>query len=620
MTRGISIFVLLASLSHAGSIGGLPSAAARPKYKIEFDRQYPQVKASHRTTCLVCHKPKAGSSSLPDPKQHNNYGSALKQVVRKNELDSARIQAALKQTEREASATRGRTFGDLLTAGSLPAGAPGPAGTPDSDQSSERPLNIVFFLVDDLGYMDVGCNNPRTFYETPHIDRLAASGMRFTDGYAANPVCSPTRYSIMTGKYPTRVAATNFFSGTRAGRFRPAPLHNRMPLEEVTLAEALREHGYATFYAGKWHLGPDETFWPERQGFDINKGGCDRGGPYGGKRYFSPYGNPRLEDGPDGEHLPDRLATETAKFIAENRDRPFLAYLAFHSVHTPLMAPPELVEKYRAKAERLTPPAGEPFVEEEQILPVDEPRRVRTVQDHAVYAGMIESMDRAVGKVLEALDKAGLADNTAVFFMSDNGGLSTSEGSPTSNLPLRAGKGWLYEGGIRVPFLVRWPGVTKPGSTCRVPVISTDFYPTILDMAGLTLRPDQHRDGLSLVPLLRGGNSLGATDGPPAAQSPETSPTHAQRDALYWHYPHYSNQGGIPGGAIRSGDWKLIERFEDGRVQLYNLADDLGEQTDLADRHPDRVAALRDKLHAWYHIVDAKFLQPHPDGPDPWRP
>jgi arylsulfatase A-like enzyme len=467
--------------------------------------------------------------------------------------------------------------------------------------ADKRP-NIVFFLVDDFGYMDVGCNNPETFYKTPNVDRLARGGMRFTNGYAANPVCSPTRYSIMTGKYPTRVGATNFFSGDRAGRFLPAPLNDRMPLEEVTIAEALKEGGYATFFAGKWHLGPTEEFWPEHQGFEINKGGWRAGSPAPrGGRYFSPYSNPRLEDGPQGEHLPDRLAAETARFIEQHRRGPFFAYLAFYSVHTPLMAPKQLVEKYRRKAERLGLTEKEQFADEEQILPIDEPRRVRTVQAHAVYAAMVESMDRAVGKVLDKLDELGLADNTAVFFMADNGGLSTSEGSPTSNLPLRGGKGWLYEGGIREPFLIRWPAATRSGSTCDVPVISTDFYPTILEIAGLPPRPDQHRDGVSLVPLLKGGDSL-------------------PRDTLFWHYPHYSNQGGFPGGAIRSGDWKLIERFEDGRVHLYNLREDLGERNDLAERHPDRVADMRTRLHDWYRDVDAEFLRAKPDGPEPWRP
>jgi arylsulfatase A-like enzyme len=461
--------------------------------------------------------------------------------------------------------------------------------------------NFLFFLVDDLGRMDVGAYNPKCFYETPNIDRLAAEGMLFSDGYVANPVCSPTRYSIMTGKYPTRVDATNFFSGTRESRFRPAPLNNRMPLDEVTLAQALREHGYATFFAGKWHLGPTEEYWPENRGFDFNLGGFHAGGPYGGKRYFSPYGNPRLEDGPEGEHLPDRLASETVRFMQAHRDRPFLAYLSFYSVHTPLIGRPDLVEKYQKKAERLGLLDGEQFADEEQVWPVKEPRRVRIVQSHAVYAAMVEAMDQAVGRVLRGLEQSGLADKTVVFFTSDNGGLSTSEGSPTSNLPLRAGKGWLYEGGIREPYLIKWPGVTRPGSTSDVPVASIDYYPTILEIAELPARPEQHQDGVSLVPILKGQGQL-------------------DREAIYWHYPHYSNQGGFPGGAVRMGDYKLIERYEDGRVHLYNLAKDIGEREDLAEQMPEKVQAMRQRLHAWYAEVDAKFLEPQPDGPAPWRP
>ena len=261
-----------------------------------------------------------------------------------------------------------------------------------AEASKKKPLNFVFILVDDLGYMDVGCNNPKTFYETPHINRLAETGMRFTNGYAANPVCSPTRYSIMTGKYPTRVDATNFFSGKRAGKFLPAPLNDKMPLEEVTIAEALKEHGYSTFFAGKWHLGPTEEFWPENQGFDINRAGWHRGGPYGGKKYFSPYGNPRLTDGPEGEHLPDRLASETAKFIDDNRDQPFFAYLAFYSVHTPLMGPSPLVEKYQAKAERL---AGSRLTKEGVI--VIQAMRFRTQE---------QNRDDAIARLVELLQKA----------------------------------------------------------------------------------------------------------------------------------------------------------------------------------------------------------------------
>ena len=460
---------------------------------------------------------------------------------------------------------------------------------------SAQPPNILFILIDDLGYMDIGANNPDTFYETPNIDALAASGMRFTDGYAANPVCSPTRYSIMTGKYPSRVDATNFFSGKREGLFRPAPLNDAMPLEEITLAEALKPAGYKTFFAGKWHLGPSEEFWPEKQGFDSNKGGWTRGGPWFGNQYFSPYGNPRLDDGPDGEHLPYRLANETMQFMEANQDGPFLAYLSFYSVHTPLMAPEALVEKYNRKARRLGLVGQETFLTEEQVLPLSEKRRVRILQSHAIYAAMVEAMDTNVGRVLKKLNDLGIEKNTVVCFTSDNGGLSTSEGLPTSNLPLRGGKGWTYEGGIREPYVIKWPGVTQPGSTSHTPVCSIDFYPTLLEIAGVSF--DHPIDGISLIPELRQTGTI-------------------NRDALYWHYPHYSNQGGIPSGAIRMGDWKLIERYEDGRTHLYNLQEDLGEEIDLAEAEPARVEKMKSKLHAWYEEVDAKFLRIK----EPWRP
>ena len=448
--------------------------------------------------------------------------------------------------------------------------------------------NFLFFLADDLGWRDLGCfGSP--FYETPHLDRLAKQGMRFTDAYAACPVCSPTRASIMTGKYPVRTGITTFIGAPQPDRWKgntrllPAPYATRLVLEEITLAEALKAGGYATFFAGKWHLGP-EGFWPEDQGFDINKGGTDAGGPYGGNKYFSPYGNPRLTDGPPGEHLPDRLATETAKFIEDHKDRPFIAYLSFYSVHVPLMAREDLKKKYEEKAKTVTAD-GPRFIPEGA-------NQARQVQDHPVYAGMVEAMDLAVGKVLRKLEDLGLDGNTVVVFMSDNGGLSTSEGSPTSNVPLRAGKGWVYEGGIREPLIVRWPGVTGPGSVCKSPVTSTDFYPTLLEMAGLPLRPAQHVDGVSFVPLLKGGTM--------------------NRGPIYWHYPHYSNQGGSPAAAVRSGDWKLIEFFEDRRFELYNLREDVGEKTDLAKSNPAKVRELGDLLHAWQKMTDAKFPSPNP--------
>ena len=464
--------------------------------------------------------------------------------------------------------------------------------------------NVVFFLIDDLGYMDIGAYNPDSFYETPNCDRIASAGCRFTSGYAANPVCSPTRYSIMTGRHPSRPDATNFFSGRRGGRFQPAPLHDRMDLEEHTLAEAFREADYATCFAGKWHLGSTPEFWPTKQGFEVNLGGHSRGMP---RSFFSPYHNPRLPDGPRGEHLPERLARDSIKFIASNKNRPFLLYLSFYSVHTPLQGKPDLVAKYRKKAAALPAPDEHPeFGPEEQVWQSGRAkastRKVRIRQRHAVYAAMMESMDSAVGQVLDALDQNDLTENTIVIFMSDNGGLSTSEGSPTSNLPLRGGKGWLYEGGIREPYMIVAPGLTKPGSVCPHPVTSTDFYPTLLELAGLPARPKQHLDGQSLVSLLK---------------DPDTT---LPRKSLHWHYPHYSNQGGFPGGAIRQGDYKLIERLEDGRVHLYNLKEDIGEKTDLAGKEPERVKSMRHDLHAWYQKVDAKFLQKKPGGPEPWRP
>ena len=463
-----------------------------------------------------------------------------------------------------------------------------------SEAASETPPNIVVFLVDDLGYMDIGANNPDCFYETPHIDNLARSGMRFTDGYAANPVCSPTRYSLMTGKYPTRVRATNFFSGKRSGTFNPAPLNDEMPLDEITIAQALKTKGYATFFAGKWHLGSTEEYYPQNRGFDMNIGGYHRGGPYTGKKYFAPFKNPQMEDKPSDKHLPDRLANETADFIKANKDRPFFAYLSFYSVHTPLQGRPDLVAKYRAKAAAIE---GQEFAYEEQVFGRKE-RKVRVLQKHAVYAAMVEAMDEAVGKVLKQLDESGVADNTIVAFTSDNGGLSTSEGSPTSNLPLRGGKGWVYEGGIREPWIIRYPGVTKAGSVSSELICSIDLFPTLASAAGAKV--DHEIDGIDLLPALKG-------------KALKTRP-------LYWHYPHYSNQGGIPGGAIREGDYKLFERYEDGRVHLYNLKDDIGEQNDLAAQQPERAARMRARLHAWYQTVDAQLLQKKGDGPEPWRP
>lgn len=470
----------------------------------------------------------------------------------------------------------------LLLAASLLAGSP------------PRPANIVFFLADDLGQRDLGSYGS-TFYETPHLDRLARDGARFTDAYAACPVCSPTRASILTGRWPQRTGITDFIGAPRTPdqwkrntRALPAPYEDRLALDAPTVAKSLKSAGYATFFAGKWHLGP-EGWWPENQGFDFNLGGNERGGPYGGKRYFSPYGNPRLTDGPEGEHLPDRLAQEAVKFITAHRDRPFLVYFPFYSVHTPLMAREDLRLKYEEKRRRLG--LGESWGREGE-------REVRQIQSHAVYAGMIEAMDLAVGRVLQALDDLGQREHTLVVFTSDNGGLATSEGSPTSNLPLRAGKGWMYEGGIRVPLIVRWPQVARPGSVVAAPVSSPDFFPTFLAAAGLP-PPAGRTDGRSLVPVLRGETTT--------------------ERALFWHYPHYGNQGGAPAAAVRRGDWKLISWLEDGREELFHLAGDLGEERDLASREATRVAALRTELRAWQQDVGARFPVPNP-GYNPAAP
>jgi arylsulfatase A-like enzyme len=432
--------------------------------------------------------------------------------------------------------------------------------------------NIVFILADDLGYMDIGANNPQTFYETPNINTLAASGMRFKQGYAACPVCSPTRASIMTGKYPPRTGITDYIPGMRSAKLLSARNANHLPLEETTIAEALRDAGYATFFAGKWHLG-DGGFSPKAQGFDPDLTGKNQ--------FYYPSDSPPTDPKNDPKTT-DRIADAAVRFIDAHKDRPFFAYLPFQAVHIAIGARPDLVAKYQLKQAAAPPDAWG----------TERSSKVRLVQNHAAYAAMLEQMDTAIGRVLAALERNGLAGRTVVVFMSDNGGLATAEGHPTSNLPLRAGKGWLYEGGIREPWIIRAPGVTQPGSTCDTPVTSPDFYPTLLELAGLPLRPRQHVDGMSLVPLLKGE---------PLARGP-----------LFWHYPHYGNQGGAPGGVVRDGDWKLIEWYEGG-VELYNLANDLGEKHDLAAENPEMVKELQAKFAAWRKDVGALMPTANPN-------
>ncbi|MEX0653952.1 MAG: sulfatase [Phycisphaeraceae bacterium] len=457
-----------------------------------------------------------------------------------------------------------------------------------------RQPNILFILIDDMGWRDLACYGS-SFYETPHIDRLAAQGMTFTDAYAACPVCSPTRASILTGKYPARVGITNWIPGNPWGKLMGVPFFDRLPETETTVAQALRDGGYHRWHVGKWHLGP-KGHWPEDFGFDVNVAGCDWGSPH--KGYFSPYSMANLDDGPEGEYLTDRLTEEAIALIRErDAGRPFFLHLSHYAVHTPIQAPAELVAKYERKAKALgleQLDALEPGDAFPCLHKKDQRIMRRRIQSHPVYAAMVENLDTNVGRLLDALDEQGLADETLVVFTSDNGGLSTAEGSPTCNAPLAEGKGWMYDGGVREPLLVRWPGVVEPGATCEVPVTSTDFYPTFLEAAGLPLRPDQHADGVSLLPLLRGE---GAPD----------------RAGIFWHYPHYSNQGGTPACAVRAGDWKLIEFFEDARLELYNLRDDLEEQHDRAADEPARVTELHGKLVAWRESIEAKIPEPNPD-------
>ncbi len=452
--------------------------------------------------------------------------------------------------------------------------------------------NIIFILIDDMGWKDLGCYGSG-FYETPHLDAMAQQGVRFTDAYAASPVCSPARASIMTGKYPSRIPITNYIAGMEKGKMLSTPYLFYLPHKEVTLAKALHEGGYATWHVGKWHLG-ERDYWPDRHGFEVNVGGCHMGYP---PSYFSPYKNPALPDGPPGEYLTDRLTDEAISLIRKRDGRPFFLNLWHYAVHTPIQVRPEWTAKYKAKADVLgldeskALAVGEHFPCEHKK---DQRVRRRLFQSDASYAAMVQNLDWNVGRVLRTLQEEGIAENTIVIFTSDNGGLCTAEGSPTCNKPLAEGKGWMYDGGTRDPLLVRWPGVIPPDTVCRTPVTSPDFYPTLLEAAGLDARPQQHLDGRSLMPLLTGSGGL-------------------DRQAIYWHYPHYGNQGGTPGCSIRMGDFKLIRFFEEERLELYDVTHDVGETRDLAAERPDLVARMSKMLSDWLEETGARLPQANPD-------
>ncbi len=450
----------------------------------------------------------------------------------------------------------------------------------------ERP-NIVYILADDLGWNDLGAGGS-TFYESPNIDSIAKDGMSFTKAYATCQVCSPTRASIMTGKYTPRHGITDYLGSKSGEDWREWGRHDKMlPAfdedglrpDEILFPMVMRDAGYRTFFAGKWHLG-EEGAYPEDFGFEINKGGWRVGWPEGG--YFSPWENPKLECGPEGECLPLRLARETAEFIDATKDEPFLAYLSFYSVHGPIQTSKERWEKFRQKAVAQGVP--------ESRFIFDRNLPVRQVQDCPVYAGLIEMMDDAVGMVLEALERNGLTENTLVIFTSDNGGVSAGDSYSSSMMPLRGGKGRQWEGGIREPLYMRLPGKIEPGSVCDTPVNSIDFYPTLLDYAGLDVPAEQKIDGSSMIKLLSG----------------KEDETFSTRD-MFWHYPHYGNQGGDPSSMIMRSPWKLIFYHEDGHNELYNIDADIGEQSDVAGEHPEMVAELRRRLDEWLIEVDAKM-------------
>ncbi|WP_430811662.1 MULTISPECIES: sulfatase [unclassified Carboxylicivirga] len=466
------------------------------------------------------------------------------------------------------------------------------ACSPKTDKMQSQP-NVLFILADDLGYRDLGFMGS-DYYETPNLDQLAREGVVFTNGYAGCQVCSPSRASIMTGKFPARHGITDWIGAPSGENWRnigrynkllPAEYEHALPAAYTTLPEALKEAGYTTFFAGKWHLG-GEGSWPQDHGFDVNIGGWHAGSPIGG--YFDPYQNPNLPNRKPGENLSMRLARETVDFLAKNNSdetgQPVFAFLSFYAVHGPIQTTPEKWAKYQAKAKAKG--LAEKAYEMGHFLPI------RQVQDNPVYAGLVESMDDAIGYVTASLKKMGLDDNTIVIFTSDNGGVASGDSYSTANLPLRGGKGYQFEGGIREPYVIKVPGMERSVSSCDVPVSGTDFYPTILELVGADLRPEAHNDGVSLVPLLKGERI-------------------AER-SLIWHYPHYGNQGGEPSSIIRKGDWKLIYYYEDEYIELYNLGEDLEEQYNLASRHPEKATSLQNELFTYLDEVGARYPQKDP--------
>ncbi len=440
-------------------------------------------------------------------------------------------------------------------------------GQKSNSKNRNTSPNVIVLLVDDLGWTDLGCYGS-TFYETPNIDALAKQGLKFTNAYASCNVCSPSRASILTGKNPARLHVTDWITGHEKpyAKLLPPNWTEYLPLEETTIAEVLKKKNYATASIGKWHLGDDIKYYPEHQGFDVNIAGNYVGSP---PSYFSPYRIPRLKDGPKGEYLTDRLTDDALNFIRDKKDQPFFLYLSYYAVHVPLQAKAEDVSYFRAK------------------------RDSNAKQKNAVYAGVIKSLDENVGKVTRLIDELNLSENTIIIFTSDNGGILGVRNPITSNLPLRAGKGTSYEGGVRIPFIVRWKGRVHENTSSDVPVIHSDFFPTVAELTRSDITRINNIDGVSITPLLFGGNKL-------------------KRNELYWHYPHYHPEGATPYSSLRAGDWKLIYFYETAKKELYNLKADPGELNDMAKKETKVTEALFKKINAWKQKVGTQDPVPNP--------
>lgn len=463
-------------------------------------------------------------------------------------------------------------------------------GRKETDVKAKKP-NILFILVDDLGYADLGVMGS-SYYETPNIDKLARSGTIFTNGYATCAVCSPSRASLLNGQFTARHGLTQY-EGAKTGqawkalnrhtKLLPPEYEHHLDTSDVVLPEVLKANGYVTFFAGKWHLGGAANHsLPTDHGFDFNQGGYEKGGPYSGG-YFSPFNNPYMEDRDDekGMSLSMKLAKETSAFIREQKDSTFLAYLSFYAVHAPIQTTRAKWKKYRDKADRMG--IAEKGFEMERVLPA------RKYQDNPVYAGLIEQVDEAVGSVLNTLEELELDKNTIVVFTSDNGGVTSGDNYSTNQLDLRGGKGYQWEGGLRVPYFIYVPWMAREGEKNEVPVSGADLYPTLLDLADIPLQPEHHADGVSLKPLLEGKE--------------------IKERPLFWHYPHYGNQGGEPVSIMRKANYKIIHYWEDGHTELYDLATDLGETKDLSAQNKTLVGQMKQELTDWLEDMDTQYAE-----------